>query len=88
MNRGDSENGVVKERTGSAMVMGHTNDPLLAHAQSPHLDQVLRYLRDPLLALVRDEVRPVYQLLIDLPSNQPGLSTSKAGKPTCSRAFE
>lgn len=44
----------------------HTDDSLLGHAQTPHLDQVLRNLGETLLALVGDEVGPVDELLVDL----------------------
>ena len=41
---------------------------LLPELHSPHLDEVLRDLGDPLLALVDREVGPVLQLLVDLSS--------------------
>ena len=39
---------------------------LLPELHPPHLDEVLRNLGDPLLALVDREVGPVLELLVDL----------------------
>jgi len=63
---------------------------LLRQAEPPHLDQILRDLRDPLLALVRDKVRPVGQLLVNLPTVSLPSSTTLAQLLilTCSSAFE
>jgi len=63
---------------------------LLRQAEPPHLDQILRDLRDPLLALVRDKVRPVDQLLVNLPTVSLPSSTTFAQLLilTCSSAFE
>ena len=66
---------------------GRGRDARFLHLELLHLDEVLRDLGDPLLALVHQELGPVDQVRIDLPFASAPSSHSLPRELTCSNAL-